>query len=69
MGRKMEAYGFTVFNYDLVFVYNSEEAMQRAVEANRGSMKVIVGASEATRESFPGVYIAGLKFRDKEENL
>lgn len=55
-----DAYGFAGATYNQIIVFRSCEAMNMAIAANP-HMTAIMGGDGYTRESFPGVYIAGIK--------
>lgn len=55
-----DAYGFAGAGYNQIIVFRSGEAMNMAIAANP-HMTAIMGGDGYTKESFPGVYIAGIK--------
>lgn len=55
-----DAYGFAGAAYNQIIVFRSGEAMNMAIAANP-HMTAIMGGDGYTKESFPGVYIAGIK--------
>ena len=55
-----DAYGFAGAGYNQIIVFRSGEAMNMAIAANP-HMAAIMGGDGYTKESFPGVYIAGIK--------
>ena len=55
-----DAYGFVGTAYNQIIVFRSSQAMNMAIAANP-HMTAIMGGDDYTRESFPSVYIAGIK--------
>ena len=56
-----DAYGFAGAAYNQIIVFRSGAAMNTAIAANP-HMTAIMGADGYTKEMFPGVYIAGIKY-------
>lgn len=62
----VDAIGFCGLEYEQVIVFRRAESFQQALEANP-HMVPIVGALDAQQDTFPGVYIAGIKAREPSE--
>ena len=56
---RVDGYSFPGEVYERVIVIRDEDVFFETLAANP-NMKGIIGADEHTRESFPGVYIAGV---------
>lgn len=55
-----KSFGFSGSMYNQIIVFQSEEMLRLAVEANP-HMEPIIGAGQPEDADFPGIYIAGIK--------
>lgn len=54
-----QSYGFRPDRYNQIIVFSCEQEFKDVVAANP-HMTAIMGADDHTRETYPGVYIAGI---------
>lgn len=60
------AVGFSGKVWDTVLVFQTEEAFRKALSGNP-NMTPIIGDTDADRNNFPNVYIAGIKANSQQE--